>query len=61
MLENSVLRTILGSKKDKMKRGRRKERNEERHNLFSSRSIIRISNERSVNTNLISHKLINFN
>jgi hypothetical protein len=40
VFENRVLMEIRGSKMDEVKGGWRKLRNEERHNLFSSLSII---------------------
>jgi hypothetical protein len=42
VFENRVLRRIFGPKRDGVTRGRRKLRNEELHNLYSSPSIIRI-------------------
>jgi hypothetical protein len=47
MFENRVLR-IFGPKKDEMVGGSRKLHNEERHNLHSSRSIIRIIKVRKI-------------
>jgi hypothetical protein len=42
MFENRVLRRIFGQKKDEVTGGWRKLLNEERHNLYSSPSIIRM-------------------
>jgi hypothetical protein len=46
VFENRVLRRIFGPKKDGVKGGWRKLYNEERHNLYSSPSIIRIIKSR---------------
>jgi hypothetical protein len=43
VFENRVLRRIFGSKRDKVMRERRKQNNEEPHDLYSSPSIIRIT------------------
>jgi hypothetical protein len=45
VLENRVLRRILGPKRDEVTDGRRKLHNEELHNLYSSLSIIRMIKE----------------
>jgi hypothetical protein len=42
VLENRVLRRIIGPKRDEVTGGWRKLHNEELHNLYSSPSIIRI-------------------
>jgi hypothetical protein len=42
VFENSVLRRIFGPKRDEVMGGWTKLHNEELHNLYSSRSIIRI-------------------
>jgi hypothetical protein len=46
VFENRVLRRIFGPKRDKVTGGRRKLHNEELHNLYSSRSIIRMIKSR---------------
>jgi hypothetical protein len=46
VFENRVLRRIFGPKKDKVTGGWRKLHNEELHNLYSSRSIIKIIKSR---------------
>jgi hypothetical protein len=46
VFENRVLRRISGPKRDGVTGGWRKLHNEELHNLFSSRSIIRIIKSR---------------
>jgi hypothetical protein len=46
VFENRVLRRIFGPKRDGVTGGWRKLHNEERHNLYSSPSIIRILNSR---------------
>jgi hypothetical protein len=46
VFENRVLRRIFGPKRDRVKGGWRKLHNEELHNLYSSRSIIRILKSR---------------
>jgi hypothetical protein len=40
--ENRVLRRIFGPKRDEVRGGWRKLRNEELHNLYSSPSVIRL-------------------
>jgi hypothetical protein len=42
VFENRVLRRIFGPKRDRVTGGWRKLHNKERHNLYSSPSIIRI-------------------
>jgi hypothetical protein len=42
VFENRVLRRIFGPRRDEVTGGWRKLHNEELHNLYSSRSIIRI-------------------
>jgi hypothetical protein len=42
VFKNRVLRRIFGPKRDEMTGGWRKLQNEELHNLYSSRSIIRV-------------------
>jgi hypothetical protein len=42
VFENRVLRRIFGSKRDEVTGGWRKLHNEELHNLYSSRSIMRM-------------------
>jgi hypothetical protein len=42
VFENRVLRRIFGPKRDEMTGGRRKQHEEELHNLYSSPSIIRM-------------------
>jgi hypothetical protein len=42
VLKNRVLRIIFGPKRDELKGGGAKLRNEELHNLYSSPSIIRM-------------------
>jgi hypothetical protein len=46
VFEDRVLRRILGSKRGKVSGGRRKLRDEELHNLYSSPSIIRMIKSR---------------
>jgi hypothetical protein len=46
MSENRVSRRIFGTKRDEVTGGRRKLYNEERHNLYSSPSIIRMIKSR---------------
>jgi hypothetical protein len=46
VFENRVLRRIFGPKRDEVTGGRRKLRNEELHNLYSSPSIIRFLKSR---------------
>jgi hypothetical protein len=46
VFENRVLRRIFGPKRDEVKGGWRKLHNEELHDLYSSRSIIRIMKSR---------------
>jgi hypothetical protein len=46
VLENRVLRRILGPKRDEVTGGLRKLHNEELHNLYSSSNIIRIIKSR---------------
>jgi hypothetical protein len=46
VFENRVLRRIFGPKRDGVAGGWRKLHNEELHNLYSSRSIIRIMKSR---------------
>jgi len=42
VLENRVLRRILGPKREKVAGGWRKLHNEELHNLYSSPNVIRV-------------------
>jgi hypothetical protein len=44
--ENSVLRRIIGPKRDEMVRGWRKLHNKKLHNLYSSPNVIRIIKRR---------------
>jgi hypothetical protein len=46
VFENRMLRRIFGPKRDEVRRGWRKLRNEELHNLYSSPSIINIIKSR---------------
>jgi PAS domain-containing protein len=46
LFENRVLRRIFGRKRDEVIGGRRKLHYEELHNLYSSRSIIRVIKSR---------------
>jgi hypothetical protein len=46
MFQNRVLRRIFGPKRDGVRGGRRKLRNEELHNLYSSSIRIRIMKSR---------------
>jgi hypothetical protein len=46
VLENRVLRRIFGPKRDEVKEGWRKLRNEKLHNLYSSPNIIRMIKSR---------------
>jgi hypothetical protein len=46
VFENRVLRRIFGSKRDEVPGGWRKLHNDELHNLYSSPSIIRMSNSK---------------
>jgi hypothetical protein len=48
VFENRVLRGIFGPKRDGVTGGRRKLHNEERHDLYSSPSIIRIIKSRKM-------------
>jgi hypothetical protein len=48
VFENRVLRSIFGTKRDEMTRGRRKLHNEELHDLYSSPSIIRVIKSRKM-------------
>jgi hypothetical protein len=48
VIENRVLRRIFGSKRDEVTEGWIKLHNEELHNSYSSRSIIRKTNSRMV-------------
>jgi hypothetical protein len=48
VFENRVLRRIFVPKRDGVTGGRRKMYNEERHNLYSSPSIIRIIKSRKI-------------
>jgi hypothetical protein len=48
VFENRVLRRIFRRKRDEMKGGWRKLRNEELHNLYSSPSIIRMIKSRKM-------------
>jgi hypothetical protein len=47
VFENRVLRRIFGSKRDEVMGGWRNLHNEELHNLYSSPSIIRVTNSRN--------------
>jgi hypothetical protein len=46
VFENRVLRRIFGSKRDEVTEGWRKLHNEELHNLYPSKSIIRMNKSR---------------
>jgi hypothetical protein len=46
VIENRVIRTLFGSKRDEVTGGWRKLHNEELHNLYSSPSIIRMIKSR---------------
>jgi hypothetical protein len=46
VFENTALRKIFGTKRDEVMGGWKKLRNEELHNLYSSRSIIRMIKSR---------------
>jgi hypothetical protein len=46
VLENRLLKRTFGQKRDDVKRGQRRLHNEELHNLYSSRSIIRMMKSR---------------
>jgi hypothetical protein len=48
VFENKVLRRIFGPKRDKVTGGWRKLHNEERHDLYSSISMIRIIKKRGM-------------
>jgi hypothetical protein len=48
VFEERVLRRIFGLKRDEVTGDRRKLRNEELHNLYSSASIIRMSKSRGM-------------
>jgi hypothetical protein len=51
VFENRVLRRIFGPKINKVIGGRRKQHNEELHNLYSSQSIIRMMESRMEDEN----------
>jgi uncharacterized protein Veg len=42
VFENRVLRAVYGPKKEEVTRKRRKQHNEELHNLYSSQNIVRM-------------------
>jgi hypothetical protein len=48
VFKNRVLRRIFGPKRDAMSGGWRKMHNEELHDLYSSRSIIRMIKSRKI-------------